>query len=136
MFGKKNLEVNHFTNLIAKGTHVIGSVEFSGVLAVEGSISGGKVVSAEAVADTKGNVCLVINSGGVIVADEVASSNVVVSGNLTSKVLKVESSLKITQTASIKDAVIYYRELLVEPGAQLINCQLKHLDFCSEGEIV
>ena len=64
----------------------------------------------------------------------VKSYDVIVGGICTSRILQAENTMRILKSANISDATIYYRTLEIEPGALLKNCQMKHLDFCSEGE--
>lgn len=136
MFGKSKSSSKFFTNLISFGTHVEGRIDFTGVLLIEGSVHGNISMICEGNPNKNTENCLVLEPKGVIISDKVETPNATISGNITAQMMRVENELKITSSASIKGATIYYRTLSIEPGAQLIGCELKHLDFCSEGEIV
>jgi cytoskeletal protein CcmA (bactofilin family) len=80
--------------------------------------------------------CVYVAPGAGLNSTEVKSYDIVIGGQCHSNILWAENTMRILKTAKISNANIYYRTLEIEPGAILLNCQMKHLDYCSEGEEV
>lgn len=132
MFNRK-LTSDSFTNLIAEGTVIDGNVTFAGVMKIQGVVNGN--ISSNVV-EKKSVDCITIDMSGKVTSDAMTSTNMIIAGTVVSKKIWAEDTLRILKTAKINGAVIYYRTLEMEPGAVLHECQLKHLDHSSEGEVV
>lgn len=132
---RKKLDTDSFTNLIAQHTVIRGAVSFSGVIQIAGMVDGDIINSISTDPKAEPN-CINITSTGVVGSDNLEATNIVVSGQVTSKVIRAEDTLRVTAGGTIKHATIYYRYLEIEPGALLHDCQLKSLDHSSEGEQV
>jgi cytoskeletal protein CcmA (bactofilin family) len=138
MFGKKSVEKS-FTNLISRGTYVTGNIKFSGVIRIEGTVSGDVIVEAD---DENNRISgsVLICGGAEVYSDSVHAHDISIGGEgvaiVKSKNIWAENNLEILCGAEISNATIYYRNIRVEPGARLHACVLKHLDHCSEGEQV
>ena len=134
-FFKRKLAIDSFTNLVAENTQINGTVNFSGVIQIEGMVSG-DVISPITVEGKPNEDCINVTETGMVSSDKMQATNIVIGGQVKSKTIWAEDTLRILDTAKIEDAVLYYRHLEIAPDAQIHNCQLKHLDRCSEGEIV
>lgn len=137
MFGSKKLTVDSFSNLVAEGTEVTGTVKFTGTLLIRGTVNGNIVVGLPAdEKQTPRRDCISVASTGVVTTEEMTASNIVIEGKVNTKKIWAEINMRISATAEIENAQIYYRILEIEQGAILKNCTLKHLDHAPEGEIV
>jgi len=134
MFSKK-LSNDAFSNLIAHGTQISGAVRFSGILKIQGIVDGDIICQAQE-DNTKQEFTVTVDKDGVVNSNEVKCQNAIIGGKVSTQKLWVESTLRVLKTAKIEGALIYYRTLEIEPGAVLHNCQMRNLDFASEGEVV
>jgi cytoskeletal protein CcmA (bactofilin family) len=130
---KRKLSADSFTNLIAKGTKIAGDVKFDGALKVEGNIDGN--ISHNS-ADLSVDNALNVTKDGGIIGNFIHSPNAILGGNILVNEIRVEGTLRILSDAHIKGAKILYRSLEIEHGAILDNCQMQHLDWTSEGEVI
>lgn len=134
------LKTDSFTDLISSGMVVNGDITFNGVLKIEGLVNGKHILSLMFVGDEASikadTSCVYVAPGGGLASKEVKSYDIIIGGLCSSDILWAENTMRILKTAQISKATIYYRELEIEPGAKLLNCQMKHLDYCSEGEQV
>lgn len=128
---KKKLSEDSFTNLIALDSKISGNIVFSGTLRIDGDVNGNVTCSSE---DTSTENSVVVGRDGTVSGAKIITPNAVLGGLISVAELRVEGTLRIKSTAKIKKALIYYRNLEIETGAVLDNCQMKHLDHCSEGE--
>ena len=136
MFGSKKLKIDSFSNLVSEGTIIDGTIRFTGVILVKGDVKG-DVVASILDPDSKQHVhCIAVAPSGQISSSEITASNIVIEGKVFTKKIWAEDKIRISRSAVIARATIYYRYIEIEPGATLIDCQLKHLDHCSEGEKV
>lgn len=138
IFSKK-LKSDSFTDLISNGMSVSGDIVFNGVLKIEGSVAGGSVLSSMFTKAPEKNVdvdysCLNVTEGATVTSTLIKSYDVIVGGACCSRIIHAENTMRILKSAHISNSTIYYRTLEIEPGALLKNCQMKHLDYCSEGE--
>ena len=130
MFSMKKKELDTaFTNLISEGTVISGDIIFSGVMTIQGEVHGDVLCSSQV-----GNHTVIVDSTGRVTSTKIQSAGVSIDGTVESKTIWCESSLVILANAKITGATIYYRDLKIVEGALLHECQLKHLDHCSEGE--
>lgn len=129
---KRKLNVDAYTNLIAAGTEISGKLVFTGVMFIQGTFSGSTINAA--IKEKSPDDALNVGEGGIVHADSITATNVVVSGTITAKTIRAEDTVRVLKNGTIRDATIYYRTLEIEPGTLLHNCVLKHLDYCSEGE--
>ena len=136
MFNKK-LNTDSFTNLIAEGTSISGEVMFTGTMKIEGNVSG---TTLAGITDTgvKGAKldCVILTKSGIIQSTEIKTGDIIIAGQVTSKTIWAEDTVRILASAKITGSKIYYRTLEIEPGGIIHECELKHLDYSSEGEIV
>ena len=130
---KRKLSSDSFTNLLAHGTKVAGNIKFDGALKIEGEIEGN--ISHNSADLSVDNALNVTKTGGVV-GEFIHSPNAILGGNILVKEINVEGTLRILSTAHIKNALILYRNLEIEHGAILDNCQMQHLDWTSKGEII
>jgi cytoskeletal protein CcmA (bactofilin family) len=128
MFSKK-LKTDSFSSLIAEGTSIHGAMAFTGVLKIQGIVNGDVIRKT-----TENKECLIVDTLGSIIAEEVNVYDGVIAGHITCKKLWVENTLRVLASAQLQADVIYYRTLEIEPGAK-IQGAMKHLDLTSEGEI-
>lgn len=135
MFNRK-LTSDSFSNLIAEGSTIDGKVQFTGIIKIQGTVNGDIICNVPQGDKAKLDDCIIVDKSGVVTSDSMTSSNMIISGKVTSKKIWAENTLRILKTANIRGALIYYRTLEMEPGAMLHECQLKHLDHSSEGEVV
>jgi cytoskeletal protein CcmA (bactofilin family) len=137
MFNRK-LKSDSFTDLISSSMSVKGDIIFADTLKIEGLVSGDYILSAAYTgtqdSHTKCNDRLIIAEKSIVDSSTVKASNMIIGGQCTSKILHAEDTMRILSSGVISNATIYYRNLEIEPGALLRNCQMKHLDHCSEGE--
>jgi cytoskeletal protein CcmA (bactofilin family) len=133
------LKNDSFTDLISNGMNLDGNITFRGTLKIEGMVNGDHILSNMFTANPETTdvdyACLYVAAGACLNSREVKSYDVIVGGNCNSKILHAENTMRILKSAHISNAIIYYRTLEIEPGAMLKNCQMKHLDYCSEGEM-
>jgi len=133
MFSKK-LSADGFTNLISPRTTVNGTVTYDGVLKVQGKITG-EVIDYQRDAEvSKREATIIIDAGGEVQSDKVTAISAIIKGRLACKTLTVEQTLRVHAEARVDCVTIYYRTLEIEPGAELHDCRLIHLDRAGEGE--
>ena len=129
MFKKKNA-LNEFTNLVAQGTTVSGTVSFTGTIKIQGNVEGDLITMTDA-NDLKKQDRIIVDDGGSVTSSEIRAYDIVIAGNVSSNKIYAEETVAVLSTAIIKNATIYYRTLEIESGAVLNNCELHHLDFTS-----
>lgn len=132
------LKNDSFSDLISAGMTMTGDIEFAGHLKIEGTVSGTHILSSMFLdresEDTSNRIpdglthVLSIEEGAVVYSSTIKSANIIIGGTSVAKVLHAEKTMRIFKTAVIRDCTIYYRLLEIEPGAVLINCELRHLD--------
>lgn len=126
----KRLNMDSFTNLIAVGTSIAGTMNFSGTIKVQGTIKGDVLSGASF--ENKNNDCLILDQMGEITSESVKTGDAIIAGKLSCKELWVEDTLRVLSSAQITGASIYYRTLEIEPGALITGCQLNHIDHTSK----
>lgn len=131
MFSKKKMGFE-FSDLISELTVIRGEIIFSGSMRIKGRVEGS--VQFDPNKDNN-NSLIIVDSTGHISGNFIKANKMQLNGNVSCGQIWCEDSIHIGAEAVLENAVIYYRTLSVEDGAKLINCQLKHLDHCSEGEI-
>lgn len=133
LFDRK-LKTDAFTSLIAHSTLINGTLNFSGIIKIQGVVEGDVIRSTTS--DTeKCEDCIIVDESGKITSQEMSAQDIIIAGKVFSKKIQAEGTLRVLKNAEINNATIYYRTLEIEPGALLNSCQLKHLDYCSEGEV-
>ena len=130
-FFKRKMDTDSFTNLIAENTQINGTVSFSGVIQIEGMVSG-DVISSISIEGKPNEDCINVTETGTVSSNKMQATNIVISGHVKSKIIWAEDTLRILDSGRIEGALLYYRHLEIEPNAQIHNCQLKHLDCCSD----
>lgn len=122
-----------FDTLIGKDTVIKGLMVLNGSTVIDGHFDG-ESIHSDRNADAKQKDTLHVN-GTVTVEKVIISHDLTVCGSVTAKEVRVEGTLAVKGTAKLTADVVYYRTLVIEPGA-VILAQLKHLDHVSEGEQV
>jgi cytoskeletal protein CcmA (bactofilin family) len=135
MFNKK-LKTDAFTNLIAEGTIISGAVRFTGIIKIQGTVKGDVLRSITDPNEKKATDCIIVDESGEVEMEEMMANDIIIGGKVTTKKIWAEGTIRILKNANIRGAVILYRTLEIEPGAMMHECELKHLDFASEGEVV
>lgn len=127
MFGifKRKLVTDHFTNLVAEGTEINGSLSFSGVIQIGGVVRGDVISTHED--DKSGNDCVYVIRSGEVFSDLIKASNIVIDGFVSSKAVHATNVLRIGKKARISNAELSYLTLEIEEGAYLHNCRLNNL---------
>lgn len=119
-----------FDTLIGKGTNFSGDIDIQGAVVIDGTFRGGYIRTASG----GGKATLMVN-GEAKVDTIILADDLTVCGSVKAEEIRIEGILAIKGEAKVNATTIYYRTLVIEPGA-VINGQLKHLDHCSEGEEV
>lgn len=135
MFKKRVADIP-FNHLIASECTVSGKIEFKGCFLIE---SHGRVVgtiTGEDLLEEKNMSKIVMRENSMVIGEKISADSMYLDGILNVDTIWCENILMIAKSARIENATIYHRNISIEIGATLINCKLKHLDFCSEGEIV
>lgn len=132
MFSKK-LSCDNFTNLIAPSSHISGTVFFDGVMKIQGTVEGDVIKPAES---NSKEYTIIVDEMGLIQSNEVFCNSAIIKGTVTSKILRVEDTLRVHSRAKITSAKIYYRTLEIEPGALLTDCKMIHLDHIADDDQV
>jgi cytoskeletal protein CcmA (bactofilin family) len=129
-FFKRTLSTDSFTNLIAAGTEINGAVNFTGVIQVEGTVKGDILRNAvEPGAKSKNNSDVIhVTKTGNVSSALLSANCIVIAGEVTSKKIWAEDTLRISSTAKVFGATLYYRRLEIEPGANIHDCILKNID--------
>jgi cytoskeletal protein CcmA (bactofilin family) len=133
--GRKKLTIDSFSNLVAEGTEISGTVKFIGVILVRGKVTGDIIAGIQDSDAKKQLDCISVASTGEVSSSEMFATNIIIEGRVTAKKIWAEDTIKIASTAIITGgATIYCRTIEVETGAVLDDCQIKHLDNCSNDE--
>lgn len=128
-FFKRTLSTDSFTNLIAAGTEINGAVNFTGVIQIEGTVKGDILRNAvDPNSKAKSNDVIHVTKTGNVSSALLSAKNVVIFGEVTSKKIWADDTLRIGKTAKVYGAVLYYRRLEIEPGANIHDCILKNID--------
>ena len=133
MIFNRKLSADSFTNLIAHGTSIGGTINFTGALKIEGKVTGDLIAGSD---DIKNEDAIIVSITGEVASKSVTTVNAIIAGKVTCKELRCEDTLRVLSTADIKGASLYYRTLEIEPGAIITDCQMFHLDHVSCGEII
>lgn len=135
MFFKKKISKDSFTSLIGEDTKVNGNITIDGILSIQGFLDGDFIRPA---ADEKNNgkLTVIVGKSGELHTQLVECENAFIDNVVKSAELKVENVLQLGSSARLFNVTIYHRHLIINEGALLVNCVLKHLDYCSEGEKV
>lgn len=103
---KTNLPANQAINLIGQGTSIVGDVETSGDIRIDGKLEGSLVVKGK----------LVVGNTGVI-KGKINCQNADISGKIDGEI-KVSELLSLKSTSAIVGE-LYTAKLSVEPGATI-----------------
>jgi cytoskeletal protein CcmA (bactofilin family) len=129
MFNKENTPVNNISSnssskldtILGKNTSITGDVKFSGVLVLDGNVTGSLIGS------NKDGVLTINESGRVEGKIEVA--NIIINGTVKGDII-ASGKIEVASKASI-EGNIYYQNIEMEAGSK-INGQLIY----QEGEKV
>ena len=119
---KKKFNSESFTDLISANTKIDGSINFSGVLKIQGQVNG-SIVSLAAESEQHG---IIIDRAGSVSSTVVRATNIEIAGLVNSKEIEGKN-VKILSTGTVVNATITYQFLTVEPGAKLIDCKLVYV---------
>ena len=122
-----------FDTLIGINTVVAGSLHLSGATIIDG-IFRGQSITADPSALVKTKTTLLVN-GSATCESIILADDLTVCGTVAAKEIRVEGTFAVKSDAKVTAGTIYYRTLVIEPGA-VILAELKHLDHVSEGEQV
>jgi len=122
-----------FDTIIGKDVVITGVMVLNGTVVIDGHFSGQSIHSTQNIENKKRNVLHV--NGTVDVQDVILSHDLTVTGTVTAKEVRVEGTLAVKAGAKVKADAIFYRTLMVEPGAVLLG-PMMHLDHVSQGEQV
>lgn len=131
LFSRK-LSTDSFTNLVSEGTTIDGAVSFSGVIQVEGTVKGDLISSVLDLGAKKQNDCVHVKKTGEVSSRLIRATHVVIAGTVSSEHIWAEDTLRITATASVAGATLFYKTLEIEPGANINDCKLVNLN--SDGD--
>lgn len=125
-----------FNHLIASECTVSGKIEFKGCLLIEshGKIEG--TIFGQDLLEEKNMSKIVMRENSTVNGEKISADSMYLDGILNVNTIWCENTLMIGKHARIENSTIYHRNISIEIGATLINCNLKHLDYCSDGEIV
>jgi len=119
-----------FDSIIGPGTLVSGSIVNAGSLVIEGDFNGDQISYLGEGAKSE------VTVAGTVDARRVVAHDLTVLGRMhVADEIRVEGTLAVKGDAKIVAGTIYYRTLVIEPGA-VILANMKHLDHVSEGEEV
>ncbi len=114
MFGRKHkktsIEINKLSSLIADNLHIVGDINFSGGLRIDGKVEGNVI-------GKKGEKSLVVLSEKGCIVGRVHSYDAVVNGTISGD-LEVDHFLELHASAKISGSITY-RQLQMECGATL-----------------
>ena len=118
MFGSKNTSNGQrgVETLIARNTSIEGTVKFTGILTIEGSVQGDIFAEKD-----KDSVVRITQNGKVI--GEVRSPDVIINGHVTGDVHA--SGQLVLASDAIVDGNVHYNLIEMEKGAQ-INGNMVH----------
>ena len=132
---KNPFKTGGFDTIIGKGTVVTGTMTLNGTVIIDGDFSGSSINSDQN-AVSKPRDTLVVN-GTVDVQTVVINGDLIVNGTVVTETLRVEGVLTVKGSAVIKTNRLFYRDLVVEPGAVIMaSTTMAHLDHTSSGEQV
>ena len=118
MFGKKTFKSQGFDSLIAQGLTFGGDIDLVGTLQIDGKLIGAQLIGADGSVHINGDVKVT----------NVKVKDATICGSLAVNTLTVEGTLAIKSGAQVSaSTVIYYRTLVIEPGA-VINGTMTNLD--------
>jgi cytoskeletal protein CcmA (bactofilin family) len=129
-----------FDSLVGKGTIFLGDllIAANSTLQVDGNVQGesisqGSLTDGKVATRTK----LMVNGHVESLARplHITVHNVIISGTVVCKEIRVEGTLAIKSGARLLAENIYYRTLVIETGA-VVHGQMHHLDHVSAGEEV
>jgi cytoskeletal protein CcmA (bactofilin family) len=118
MFSKQ-ITTDVFTDIISSQTSITGTVNFSGVLKVQGKVNGN-------ITSTGSKDTIHCDVTGDITSTSLTSHHLILAGKVKTDLIQSNGVLRILKTAKIEDATIEYARLEIEPGAYIHNCKLVH----------
>jgi cytoskeletal protein CcmA (bactofilin family) len=137
MFRSKKISELSFNSVVSGGCRLTGDLEFTKTLLIdELAYVSGKLLGHTDSEQGKNVSTLIVRNNSTIISPRIEADTIKIDSTVSSDIIWCERELVIGPNARIENSVIYYRSMSIEIGAMLINCQLKHLDYCSEGETV
>jgi cytoskeletal protein CcmA (bactofilin family) len=130
---KNPFKQSGFDTIIGTETSINGNVNIGlkQTVIVQGTVTG-KYISGGDDGEFASSGTLVVN-GKVFIEGDITVHNVTVTGKLVCKTLTVEGTLAIKSGAMITADQVFYRDLVIEPGAIVLS-RIDHLDYVSSGE--
>lgn len=126
---KNPFKTTGFDTIIGNGVCINGTVILSGTTVLDGHFDGdylGSDPNAESAVKPVKTTLLVngtVNCKSVVLADDLS-----INGAVTADEIRVSGVLAIHKDAKVTAVTIYYRTLVIQPGA-LIQANLKHIDL-------
>lgn len=123
-----------FDTVIGQGVKITGQVSVTNgsVMVIDsGAIVAGDIFQK----DTNVVDNTVLEVHGEATGPMIHVSNITITGTVTTNRIWVEGTLALKSGAALNAAEIYYRNLVIEPGA-LVHGTMLHLDHSSKGEQV
>jgi len=122
---KKNRHHGRVTSLIGRGTEIIGDINFSGGLHVDG-----KIVGNITAPDNDNSTCITISEHGHI-EGEIHIPNIIINGNIEGNVY-ASNHLELAKKARVHGNV-YYHVIEMAVGAE-VNGNLEHFPEAEQEE--
>lgn len=129
---------NGVSCVISAESSIEGSVILAGVVMISGNITGKSLcsITTKDLTKTKRSDAIIVNGGKIVVETMNTNTLYLESGMIQCKEIRAEQNLFIGSNAHVKGGILYYGDTIqIEDGAILDGCQIKHLNYCSEGEI-
>lgn len=111
------------TALIASGLTIHGNITYTGELNIEGRVFGSLIPSVE---DDGQGRNINVAEGALVQGKGLAAKNLNVGGKIECQTITITDLAKISKSAHIVNATIYFHTLEIEKGANLENCTLVH----------
>lgn len=109
-----------FDAVVSAGMVVTGDVVIDGVLQVSGTINGHTLWQRNGASGGASGSISIADTGKARVKQLIAH-NLTVAGDVECDTLQVEDTLTLVKGATVKAATIYYRNLVIAPGANLLG---------------
>lgn len=127
-YTSKGIEIRGGHIVIAIGETFIADGKILGMNCVRSSANSSEAADAKS---TKKDLQTKLIVGGVVESQHIEVSNVIVTGTIKTKILRVEGTLAVKAGAKIEADIVMYRDLVVENGA-VIMAKMQHLDHAAE----
>lgn len=121
---KRKLVTDNFANLIAHGTEIHGDVRFNGSIHIGGIVRGNIAPVDTTLAAAGKDEYVYILKDGMVDAELICASNVVIDGHCMGGRVRADNVLRIGKNARITDVALSYKTLEIAEGAYLDGCTM------------